>query len=81
VHVFAGVALAPLMVAHATRRWEPRPAFRDLGGRRVALRALAVGVGAVVATAALDRIGLTRRSTGSRAADDRCRDLEHACRR
>ena len=68
VHVFVGVALVPLMVAHAARRWESRPAVADLGGRRVALRALAVGIGAFVATAALDRIGLARRSTGSRAA-------------
>lgn len=68
VHVFVGVALVPLMVAHAARRWESRPATRDLGGRRVALRALVLGVGAVVATAALDRVGLARRSTGSRAA-------------
>ncbi len=68
VHVFVGVALVPLMVAHAARRWESRPALADLGGRRVVLRALAVGIGAVVATAALDRAGLARRSTGSRAA-------------
>ncbi|HEV8669325.1 MAG TPA: molybdopterin-dependent oxidoreductase [Candidatus Limnocylindria bacterium] len=68
VHVFVGVALVPLMVAHAARRWESRPAVADLGGRRVALRALAVGVGAVVATTALDRFGVARRATGSRAA-------------
>ncbi|HJW48621.1 MAG TPA: molybdopterin-dependent oxidoreductase [Candidatus Limnocylindria bacterium] len=68
VHVFVGVALVPLMFAHAAQRWEARPAIRDLGDRRVALRALALGVGAVVATAALDRVGLARRSTGSRAA-------------
>jgi DMSO/TMAO reductase YedYZ molybdopterin-dependent catalytic subunit len=68
VHVFVGVALVPLMFAHAARRWESRPATRDLADRRVALRALALGVVAVVATAALDRVGLARRSTGSRAA-------------
>ena len=68
VHVFVGVALVPLMVAHAARRWESRPAVADLGGRRAALRALAVGIGAVVATAALDGVGLARRWTGSRAA-------------
>ncbi len=68
VHVFVGVALVPLMVAHAARRRESWPAVADLTGRRFALRALAVGVGAVVATAALDRVGLARRSTGSRAA-------------
>jgi DMSO/TMAO reductase YedYZ molybdopterin-dependent catalytic subunit len=68
VHVFAGVALVPLMLAHAATRWESRPAVAALGNRRVALRALALGVGAVVATAALDRVGLPRRSTGSRAA-------------
>ena len=39
-----------------------------IADRRVALRALALGVGAVVATAALDRVGVARRSTGSRAA-------------
>jgi DMSO/TMAO reductase YedYZ molybdopterin-dependent catalytic subunit len=68
VHVLVGIALVPLMVAHAARRWESRPAIADLGGRRIALRALSVGVGAVLATAALDRIGLPRRPTGSRAA-------------
>lgn len=68
VHVFVGVALVPLLVAHAARRWESRPAMADIGGRRVALRAFAVGLGAVVATAALDRVGLGRRPTGSRAA-------------
>ena len=68
VHVFVGVALVPLMVAHAARRWESRPAVADIVDRRVALRAFAVGLGAVLATAALDRVGLARRSTGSRAA-------------
>ena len=68
VHVFVGVALVPLMVAHAAGRWESRPALADLGRRRVVLRGLAVAVGAVVATAALDRVGLARRATGSRAA-------------
>jgi DMSO/TMAO reductase YedYZ molybdopterin-dependent catalytic subunit len=68
VHVFVGVALVPLMVAHAAGRWESRPALTDLGRRRVVLRGLAVGVGALVSTAVLDRVGLARRSTGSRAA-------------
>jgi len=68
VLVFVGVALVPLLVAHAARRWESRPALADLGGRRVALRALTVGLAAVAATAALDRVGLARRATGSRAA-------------
>lgn len=68
VHVFVGVALVPLMIAHAARRWESRPAIADLGGRRLALRTLALGVGAVAATVALDRVGLARRSTGSRGA-------------
>jgi len=68
VHVFVGVALVPLMVAHAAGRYESRPALADLRRRRVVLRGLAVGVGAFVATAALDRVGLARRSTGSRAA-------------
>jgi len=68
VHVFVGVALVPLMVAHAAGRWESRPALAGLARRRVVLRALGVGVGALVATAALDRVGLARRATGSRAA-------------
>jgi DMSO/TMAO reductase YedYZ molybdopterin-dependent catalytic subunit len=68
VHVIAGVALVPLLIAHAAVRWESRPAVADLARRRVALRALAVGAGAIVVTAALDRIGLPRRPTGSRAA-------------
>jgi DMSO/TMAO reductase YedYZ molybdopterin-dependent catalytic subunit len=68
VHVLVGIALVPLMVAHAARRWETRPALADRHGRRAWLRALAVGVGAVLATAALDRLSVPRRSTGSRAA-------------
>ncbi len=68
VHIFAGTALVPLMVAHAARRWESRSALVDLTGRRSLLRVLAVGVGALVMTAAVDRIGVVRRSTGSRAA-------------
>jgi len=68
VHVFVGVALVPLMVAHAAGRWESRPALADLRRRRIVLRGLAAGVGALVATAALDRVGLARRATGSRAA-------------
>ncbi len=68
VHVFVGVALVPLMVAHAARRWESRPAIVDLTRRRALVRAIAVGAGAVVLTATLDRVGIARRSTGSRAA-------------
>ena len=68
VHVIVGVALVPLMLAHAARRWESPPPIADLGRRRVALRALAVGSTAIVATAALDRVGLGRRASGSRPA-------------
>ncbi len=68
VHVFVGVALVPLLVAHAAGRWESRPALADLRRRRIVLRGLAAGVGALIATAALDRVGLARRATGSRAA-------------
>jgi DMSO/TMAO reductase YedYZ molybdopterin-dependent catalytic subunit len=68
VHVFVGVALVPVIVAHAALRWETRPAMADLGGRRVVLRALVLALGAMLVTAAFDRIGLARRGTGSRAA-------------
>jgi hypothetical protein len=61
VHVFVGAALVPLVLAHAAQRWESRPALADLADRRAALRALGIGLGAVVATAALDRVGLARR--------------------
>lgn len=68
VHVLVGIALVPLMLAHAARRWETRPAIPDLASRRVVMRALALGVGAALVTVALDRVALPRRSTGSRAA-------------
>jgi DMSO/TMAO reductase YedYZ molybdopterin-dependent catalytic subunit len=68
VHVLVGIALVPLMLAHAARRWETRPAMAELRGRRAVVRSLALGLGAVVVTAALDRVALSRRPTGSRAA-------------
>jgi DMSO/TMAO reductase YedYZ molybdopterin-dependent catalytic subunit len=68
VHVLVGVALAPLVVAHAAQRWERRPALVDLADRRTALRAVGLGAVAVVVTAALDTIDRGRRFTGSRPA-------------
>ncbi|MGH2378597.1 MAG: hypothetical protein ACRDGT_08980, partial [Candidatus Limnocylindria bacterium] len=39
IHVFAGIALLPLLVWHLARRWEP-PRWRDIASRRAALRLL-----------------------------------------
>jgi len=63
IHVFIGIALVPLVVAHAAQR-----RLRVPPGRREWLRAGAVLAGAVVLAAALDCVDATRRATGSRAA-------------
>jgi len=63
IHVFIGVALVPLVVAHAAPR-----RVRVPPGRREWLRAGAVLAGGVVLAAALDRVDATRRATGSRVA-------------
>ena len=68
LHVFAGLGLAGLVIAHALRRVEGRPALATLAGRRSLLRVGALGVLGVVATAALDRVSADRRATGSRGA-------------
>jgi len=68
VHVLVGVALVPLVVAHAAQRWDRRPALVRLADRRAAIRAFGLGVAAVTVTAALDAVDPARRFTGSRAA-------------
>jgi DMSO/TMAO reductase YedYZ molybdopterin-dependent catalytic subunit len=68
LHVMAGLALGALVVAHVLARGESRPALVTLAGRRAALRGLALLAASFVATAALDRIALARRDSGSRHA-------------
>jgi DMSO/TMAO reductase YedYZ molybdopterin-dependent catalytic subunit len=68
LHVMAGLALGALVVAHVLARGESRPALVTLAGRRAALRGLALLAAAFVVTAALDRIALARRDSGSRHA-------------
>ena len=68
IHVFAGIALVPLVVAHAAQRSASAITRLPLG-RRDALRGMAVLAGGVVLGAALDRVDTSRRTTGSRAAD------------
>src|SRR5207247_6076555 len=68
LHVFAGLGLAALVVAHALRRVEGRPALARLAGRRSLLRLGALGVLGIVSTALLDRVSADRRATGSRSA-------------
>ena len=68
LHVIAGLALGVLVVAHALARGESRPALVTFGGRRAALRGLALLAASFVATAALDRVALARRGSGSRHA-------------
>jgi len=68
LHVIAGLALAGIVVAHVLMRGESRPALVTFAGRRAALRGLALLAASFVATAALDRIALARRDSGSRHA-------------
>jgi DMSO/TMAO reductase YedYZ molybdopterin-dependent catalytic subunit len=65
IHVFAGLALATLVVAHALARVERRAGGP---GRRSLLRLGAFGAVALVATAAFDRVSVDRRASGSRNA-------------
>jgi len=69
VHVFAGVALVPLLIAHAAQRSASAITRMPLE-RRDALRAAAVVAGGIVLGAALDRGDTSRRVTGSRGASD-----------
>jgi len=68
LHVITGLALGALVVAHALGRGESRPALVALAGRRAALRGLALLGASLVVTAALDRVALARRASGSRHA-------------
>ena len=68
LHVMAGLALGALVVAHVLARGESRPALVTLASRRAALRGLALLTASFVVTAALDRIALARRDSGSRHA-------------
>jgi DMSO/TMAO reductase YedYZ molybdopterin-dependent catalytic subunit len=67
VHVFAGLALVPLVAWHALQRWEP-PRARDLSSRRTALRLLGIGGLAVVGGVVVERFPIGRRVTGSKHA-------------
>ena len=69
IHVFAGVALVPLLIAHAAQR-SASAITRTPFDRRDALRVAAVVAGGVVLGAALDRADASRRVTGSRSASD-----------
>ena len=68
LHVIVGLALAVVVVAHSLVRGESRPALVTLTSRRAALRAIGLLAASLAVTAALDRLGLARRSTGSRHA-------------
>ena len=62
IHVIAGIALVPLVIAHTAERWAPVSA----PGRRDAIRALAVLAAGAVVAAVTDRVDPVRRGTGSR---------------
>jgi DMSO/TMAO reductase YedYZ molybdopterin-dependent catalytic subunit len=68
LHVVAGLALGLLIVVHVLVRGESRPALVTLAGRRAAVRGLALLAASFVLTAALDRVALGRRGSGSRHA-------------
>jgi DMSO/TMAO reductase YedYZ molybdopterin-dependent catalytic subunit len=67
-HVIAGLALAALVVVHVLLRGESRPALVTFAGRRAALRGLGLLAASFAVTAALDRVALARRESGSRHA-------------
>ncbi|HYU82107.1 MAG TPA: molybdopterin-dependent oxidoreductase [Candidatus Polarisedimenticolia bacterium] len=68
LHVISGLALAALVVAHVLVRGESRPALVTFAGRRAALRGLGLLAASFAVTAALDRVALARRESGSRHA-------------
>jgi len=68
LHIIAGLALGAVVVAHVLARGEARPALVTLAGRRAALRGLALLAASFAVTAALDRVALARRGSGSRHA-------------
>jgi DMSO/TMAO reductase YedYZ molybdopterin-dependent catalytic subunit len=68
LHVIAGLVLGALVVAHVLARGESRPALVTLVGRRAALRGLALLAASFVVSAAIDRLALERRASGSRHA-------------
>ena len=67
LHVFAGIALVPLIAWHLARRWE-RPHARDLLARRAALRLIGLGALAVAVGTVAERVPAGRRVTGSKHA-------------
>jgi DMSO/TMAO reductase YedYZ molybdopterin-dependent catalytic subunit len=67
LHVFAGIALVPLVLWHLARRWE-MPRARDIASRRAALRLLALGAVAAAVGSLLERFPAGRRITGSKHA-------------
>src|SRR5437588_9061308 len=67
IHVFVGVALVPLVVAHAAQR-RRHASTRMPFGRRDVVRGLGVIAAGVVAAALFDRVDGSRRATGSRDA-------------
>ena len=65
IHVFVGVALVPLVVAHAAQRRRHASARAPIG-RRDVVRGLGVIAAGVVVAALSDRVDDSRRATGSR---------------
>ena len=68
LHVIAGLALGVLVVAHTLARGESRPGLVTVASRRAALRGFALLAASFAASAALDRVALARRASGSRHA-------------
>ena len=68
VHVFFGLALVGLLVPHLWARWEGLPRPVEMRGRRAALRALGLAVGAVGLWRAVEVLGTARRESGSKHA-------------
>lgn len=66
LHVFFGLAILPLLLLHLLRRWERRPAVRQLVTRRSALRLLGLSAMALLGWRVLERAADARASEGSR---------------
>ena len=73
LHVFLGLAVLPLMLAHLLRRWDRKPGLARLVDRRSALRLLGLGTASLVGWRLIDGAAEAfaagaRRPSGSKQA-------------
>ncbi|HEY3078541.1 MAG TPA: molybdopterin-dependent oxidoreductase [Chloroflexota bacterium] len=70
LHVYLGLALVPALLPHLLQRWEGWPRPIEARGRRTALRALGLSIGALALWRGLEALAASpgRRMTGSKHA-------------